>query len=84
MKRIYLRQIGNSHGVLIPKPLLARAGFSMDTMLDLIATLGEIRLVPAGGVAVVLSPDEIDALLSGDLSSANGVSAVHKLKACKS
>lgn len=81
MKRIYIRPVGNSFGVLLPKPLLAHAGFGLDMPLHVLATAGEIRIVPAEGTAVVLTPDEIGALMCGDLESTAGVSAVAKLKA---
>lgn len=81
MKKTNLRQIGNSLGVVLPKTLLARAGFSLDTPLDVIATQGEIRLVPCDGTAVVLTKAEVHALLSGDLAGPNGLSAALKLKA---
>lgn len=80
MKRTSLRQIGNSLGVVLPKTILARAGFSLDTSLDVIATHGEIRLVPCDGVALVLTKDEVHALLAGDVTSPVGLSAVDKLR----
>jgi antitoxin component of MazEF toxin-antitoxin module len=81
MKKTNLRQIGNSLGVVLPKTLLARAGFSLDTPLDVIATHGEIRLVPCDGIAVVLTKEEVHALLAGDLTGPDGLSAAWKLKA---
>ena len=46
-----LRKMGNSQGVLIPKPLLAEVGLQTDDIVDLKVKKGRIVITPAGRVA---------------------------------
>ena len=43
-----LRKMGNSQGVLIPKPLLAEVGLQTDDIVDIKVKKGRIVITPAG------------------------------------
>jgi antitoxin MazE len=41
-----IRKMGNSHGVIIPKPLLAEVGAKADDQVDLAVENGKIVIAP--------------------------------------
>lgn len=76
-----LRRIGNSSGISFTKDALAIAGFFEGQELRVEAAPGEIRLTASDpGVDIRFTSAEAKALLEGDLNSAAGKAAVHKLR----
>jgi len=77
-----LRKIGNSQGTTFSRELLNRAGFEDGQELDIFASPGEIRIVPAvvSGVTVSFTSAEAKALASGKFDSKSGAAALNKLR----
>ena len=44
-----IRKMGNSHGVIIPKPLLAEVGAKVDDQVDMEVENGKIVIAPIRG-----------------------------------
>ena len=44
-----IRKMGNSHGVIIPKPLLAEAGVKAGDQVDVVVKAGKIVIAPLQG-----------------------------------
>lgn len=77
-----LRKIGNSQGTTFSRDVLNRAGFEDGQELDVLASPGEIRIVPAvvSGVTVSFSTAEARALADGKLDSKSGEAALNKVR----
>ncbi|MDK6079758.1 hypothetical protein [Massilia varians] len=77
-----LRKIGNSQGTTFSRDVLNKAGFADGQELDIVASPGEIKIVPAAveGVLVSLTVAEARALASGKIDSRPGLAAVNKVR----
>lgn len=77
-----LRKIGNSQGTTFSREVLNRAGFEEGQDLDVLASPGEIRIVPAvvSGVTVSFTAAEAKALATGKLDSKSGEAALNKVR----
>ena len=77
-----LRKIGNSQGTTFSREVLNRAGFEEGQELDVLASPGEIRIVPAvvSGVTVSFTTAEAKALATGKLDSKSGEAALNKVR----
>ena len=77
-----LRKIGNSQGTTFSREVLNRAGFEEGQELDVLASPGEIRIVPAvvSGVTVSFTTAEAKALAIGKLDSKSGEAALNKVR----
>jgi antitoxin component of MazEF toxin-antitoxin module len=77
-----LRKIGNSLGTTFTQEILAKAGISEGQELEVIGTLGEIKIRPAAGNSVIVefSAAEAKALAGGKLDSKSGESALNKVR----
>ena len=77
-----LRKIGNSHGTTFSREVLNRAGFEEGQELDVLASPGEIRIVPAvvNGVTVSFTTAEAKALAAGKLDTKSGEAALNKVR----
>lgn len=77
-----LRKIGNSQGTTFSREVLNRAGFEDGQELDVIASPGEIRIIPAvvSGVTVAFTTAEAKALAAGKLDSKSGEAALNKVR----
>ncbi len=77
-----LRKIGNSQGTTFSRDVLNKAGFVDGQELDIVASPGEIKIVPAAfdGVLVPLTVAEAKALVAGRVDSKPGMAAVSKVR----
>jgi len=77
-----LRKIGNSQGTTFSREVLNKAGFGEGQELDVLASPGEIRIVPAivSGVTVSFTTAEAKALATGKLDSKSGEAALNKVR----
>lgn len=77
-----LRKIGNSQGTTFSREVLNKAGFVDGQELDIVASPGEIKIVPAAfdGVLVPLTVAEAKALAAGRIESKPGLAAVNKVR----
>ena len=77
-----LRKIGNSQGTTFSRDTLTRAGFEDGQELDVLVSLGEIKIVPAvvSGVTVSFTTAEAKALATGKLDSKSGEAALNKVR----
>lgn len=77
-----LRKIGNSQGTTFSRDVLNKAGFADGQELDIVASPGEIKIVPAAveGVLVSLTVAEAKALVAGKIDSRPGLAAVNKVR----
>lgn len=75
-----LRKVGNSLGLTFTRDVLSRAGLQEGQELKIIANPGSITIQPMHeSVIVELSEMEVVALISGDLKSEEGKSAIENL-----
>jgi antitoxin component of MazEF toxin-antitoxin module len=77
-----LRKIGNSLGTTFSREVLNRAGLEEGQELDILASPGEIKIVPAvvSGVTVSFTTAEAKALASGKLDTKSGEAALNKVR----
>ena len=77
-----LRKIGNSQGTTFTREVLNKAGFEEGQELDILASPGEIKIVPAvvSGVTVLFTTAEAKALATGQLGSKPGEAALNKVR----
>lgn len=77
-----LRKIGNSQGTTFSREMLNKAGFRDGQELDVLVTMGEIKIVPTvgSGVTVSFTPAEAKALAAGKLDSKSGEAALTKVR----
>lgn len=77
-----LRQIGNSQGTTFGRDVLSKAGFEDGQELEVLASPGEIRIVPSqgNGINVPLTPAEAKALADGDMDSGPAQTAIAKVR----
>lgn len=77
-----LRQIGNSQGTTFGRDVLSKAGFEDGQELEVLASPGEIRIVPAhvNGINLALTTAEAKALANGDMDSNPAQTAIAKVR----
>jgi antitoxin component of MazEF toxin-antitoxin module len=77
-----LRKIGNSRGTTFSREVLNKAGFEDGQELDVLASPGEIKIVPAvvSGFTVSFTTAEAKALAAGKLDSKSGEAALNKVR----
>ncbi|MYM92542.1 AbrB/MazE/SpoVT family DNA-binding domain-containing protein [Duganella vulcania] len=77
-----LRKVGNSLGVTFTKETLASAGFAEGQELEIQASHGQIKIVPAvaSGVVVSFTPAEAKALANGKMETKVGQAALNKVR----
>jgi len=77
-----LRKIGNSQGTTFSREMLNRAGLQDGQELDVLVTMGQIKIVPTvvSGVTVSFTPAEAKALAAGKLDSKSGGAALTKVR----
>lgn len=77
-----LRKIGNSQGTTFTREVLNKAGFEDGQELDILASPGEIKIIPAvvSGVTVSFTTAEAKALATGKLDTKSGEAALNKVR----
>ncbi|MBY0240028.1 MAG: hypothetical protein K2X55_12005 [Burkholderiaceae bacterium] len=77
-----LRRIGNSYGTTFSRDVLNRAGFVEGQELDVVASQGEIKIIPGLGSSITVSftTAEAKALATGKLDSESGETALNKVR----